>query len=760
MKHLKLLMLFCSMAFTAAAQFSGTGSGSMFDPYRITNADQLNEVRNVSGRNVYFSLDADIDLADWIENNYPVTGWQPIGTIETPFAGIFNGNGHVISNIWVDSPDKDYVGLFGYASDAKFYDINVVNGVYNGHNEVGGIVGQLYWDSNSAISGCSFQGSIEGYSNLGGIAGHSLDITDCHVKETTIKGDGTIGGIAGAVNGKIYGCTFQGEIEGDNLIGGIAGSALFMDECHVSNAVITGGGSVGGIMGSLEQIGKISNCSFQGEITGTRIFVGGIIGITQAGLSITNCQVEQTIINSSSSVVGGIIGCLNYGSEVSGCSFDGNVTGTSAVGGIAGISSGTLTKCFSSGTINCDDDGGGISGEIYNESGSMSDCYSNAIITAEENGGGISALNNGTIRNCYFYGKVSGNTVGGICADNSGSITGCVAANAALSGVVAGRIAGVNTGTLETTQNYALAEMEVTVGGELQNVVDSPENGTARSKVDLMKQATYRAMEWDFTNTWKIDEGTSFPYLPDFYVPVTEITLDNAEVTLDKGLTLGIVATILPENAHNTTVLWSSSNASVATVDCNGLVTAIAAGEAEITATSAGSPEVKAICQVTVNQKLVETIALDKTELSMEKGATWQLMATVMPEDADDKSVTWISSDTGVATVDDNGLVTAVEAGSATITATTNDGSNLSANCSVTVTDPTSGIDNVGVGNVDVSTAKGRIMISGKSGDVPVVVYTLTGQLVHSGNENVIDVTGSSLYIVRIMGNSYKVFVP
>lgn len=724
MKHLKLLMLFCSVAFTAAAQqFSGSGSGTAEDPYRITNADQLNEVRNVCGPDVFFSLEADIDMSSWLNENSPVTGWKPLGSGSEPFEGTFNGNGHVISNVWIDI-FSDTAGLFGNATNAKLYGINIENANYNIENggTLGGIVGILR--ENSAISDCSFQGELFSWTNdIGGIVGTSYaDITNCHVKETKIGTSGWInnfGGIVGSLYGNISGCTFQGFMKCGNGVGGIAGHVEgdFIEDCHVDETTMTlasNFGSFGGIVSSFNaggNGGRISKCSFNGTITahGTYpVAVGGIAVSVSDNALITDCYTSGSI-------------------SVEGRNME------SFVGGILRSSTSST--------------------QVIN-------CYSNVDVETFGYGGGISASNNGTIRNCYFYGKVSGNTVGGICADNSGSITGCVAANAALSGVVAGRIAGVNTGTLETTQNYALAEMEVTVGGELQNVVDSPENGTARSKADLMKQATYRAMEWDFTNTWKIDEGTSFPYLPDFYVPVTEITLNNAGVSLDKGLTLGIVATILPENAHNTTVLWSSSNASVATVDCNGLVTAIAAGEAEITATSAGSPEVKAICQVTVNQKLVETIALDKTELSMEKGATWQLMATVMPEDADDKSVTWISSDTGVATVDDNGLVTAVEAGSATITATTNDGSNLSANCSVTVTDPTSGIDNVGVGNVDVSTAKGRIMISGKSGDVPVVVYTLTGQLVHSGNENVIDVTGSSLYIVRIMGNSYKVFVP
>ncbi len=79
------------------AQFSGSGSGTEKDPYLIFYAEQLSQLRNFLNKpNVYFKLMSDIDLTEWIEENSPVQGWQPIGVEKTPFKGIFDGNGHTI----------------------------------------------------------------------------------------------------------------------------------------------------------------------------------------------------------------------------------------------------------------------------------------------------------------------------------------------------------------------------------------------------------------------------------------------------------------------------------------------------------------------------------------------------------------------------------------------------------------------------------------------------------------------------------------
>lgn len=162
-------------------------------------------------------------------------------------------------------------------------------------------------------------------------------------------------------------------------------------------------------------------------------------------------------------------------------------------------------------------------------------------------------------------------------------------------------------------------------------------------------------------------------------IAVESIAIDKASLEMEVGETAQLTATVTPEDAENKEVIWTSSNEKVATVDETGLVTAIAVGEASIVAACGN---IKTDCPVTVSGKKSESITLDKESITLFEGKTEQLTATVLPEDAEDKTVTWTSSDNSIATVDANGLVTAVAEGNATITATN---TTLSATCAVTV---------------------------------------------------------------------------
>ena len=165
-------------------------------------------------------------------------------------------------------------------------------------------------------------------------------------------------------------------------------------------------------------------------------------------------------------------------------------------------------------------------------------------------------------------------------------------------------------------------------------------------------------------------------------VHVTGITLNRTTMTLEKGKYSTLVATLSPEDATNTNVLWKSSNTSVATVNVYGRVTAVETGTATITATTVDGG-FTATCEVTVAIP-VTGISLNKTETRLTVGDTEILSATIVPNNATNKNITWSSSNTSVATVNSNGKVTAIAAGSALITAKSVDGG-YSATCRVTV---------------------------------------------------------------------------
>ena len=170
---------------------------------------------------------------------------------------------------------------------------------------------------------------------------------------------------------------------------------------------------------------------------------------------------------------------------------------------------------------------------------------------------------------------------------------------------------------------------------------------------------------------------------------VTKITLNKTKLSLDVPETYQLTATITPSDASNKNLIWSSSNESAATVDENGLVTAVGNGTAVIKAESADGSGISASCTVTVidpSKIPVSSITLDKTALSLEAMETYQLTASVSPANAANKALIWTSSNEAVATVDSKCQVTAVAKGTATITATAADGYGTSASCTVTVT--------------------------------------------------------------------------
>lgn len=163
----------------------------------------------------------------------------------------------------------------------------------------------------------------------------------------------------------------------------------------------------------------------------------------------------------------------------------------------------------------------------------------------------------------------------------------------------------------------------------------------------------------------------------------TAISLSNS--TCNVGYTTQLTPTFTPSDTNQTELTWSSNNTSVATVDQTGLVTGVSAGQATITATGEdenGNP-VYGTCTVTVTTVAVTGVSLSKTSSDLTLGSTLTLQATVLPANASNKNVTWTSSNTSVATVN-NGTVIALAIGSSTITVKTVDG-NKTATCVITV---------------------------------------------------------------------------
>ena len=163
---------------------------------------------------------------------------------------------------------------------------------------------------------------------------------------------------------------------------------------------------------------------------------------------------------------------------------------------------------------------------------------------------------------------------------------------------------------------------------------------------------------------------------------IESISLNKSNITLSKGTSETLKATINPsDTTDDKTLKWTSSNPNIATVDNTGKVTAVGGGTATITVKSQNGKE--ASCEVKVTSK-IESISLNKSNITLSKGTSETLKATINPSDAtDDKTLTWKSEDENIAKVDGNGKVTGVGTGTTNITVTTSNGK--SATCKVTV---------------------------------------------------------------------------
>lgn len=242
------------------------------------------------------------------------------------------------------------------------------------------------------------------------------------------------------------------------------------------------------------------------------------------------------------------------------------------------------------------------------------------------------------------------------------------------------------------------------------------------------------------------------------YQPVTELRMDNRSMTVNTGEDIRLTATILPYDADNKSIVWSSDNPDVADVNGKGVVTGVKAGQTVIRATSEDEG-ISDFCVVTVNQP-VTGVSLSKSELSFSKiGDAEQLVASVQPADATNKELNWSSSDESVAIVS-NGRVLCSGYGSAIVYVTTVDGGYM-ASCVVKADDGLTGIDGVAADG-SVSVDNGRLVLKGIPEGMRILVTDISGQVVCSLKGDGTALTtlpdlGKGVFVVKIGNKSCKV---
>jgi len=280
-------------------------------------------------------------------------------------------------------------------------------------------------------------------------------------------------------------------------------------------------------------------------------------------------------------------------------------------------------------------------------------------------GSGITVIESGTFEDCTALTSISfGNKVN-IIRDSA--FSGCV--NLAIVNIPASVV------TIEYAAFYGDSNlMSVTFSGNAPEMQDEVFDGaTAAFKVFYFEGKN------GFTNPW---HGYTTVMVTPTPVQVSSIKLNKTSITLKVTLTAQLISTLLPSNATNKTIKWSSSNPKIATVSALGKIIAKAPGIITITAASWDSLK-KATCKVIVTQPVV-SVKLNKASISILKGKTSKLIPTINPSNSSNKKVTWKSSNTAIATVSSTGAVKGIKKGSCYISVVTVDGKK-SSKCKVIV---------------------------------------------------------------------------
>ncbi len=282
-----LIILTCGLALSplVAQEFAG-GSGTDSDPWQIANANQLNNLHNYTGTahsDKHFIQTADIDLniSPWNSS----LGWDPIGGTysSVAFNGNFDGAGFTISNLYINQPETDYIGLFASISYANIKNVRLVDFNITGQNKVGALTG---YSTNSSIFNCHSDGEMSSQERTGLLIGstYNSQLTLSSARGS-LEGTDYVGGLVGYnLGSSVYYSYSNGAITGNNEVGGMIGyitEGKLVDS--YSHSTVTGIEKVGGLVGYLSGSNAVISRSFATGIVVGETEVGGLLGSNNSG---------------------------------------------------------------------------------------------------------------------------------------------------------------------------------------------------------------------------------------------------------------------------------------------------------------------------------------------------------------------------------------------------------------------------------------------------------------------------------------------
>lgn len=312
----------------AVALTSGmTGCGSAPD-LEIRNWHDLSAITDNLGGHYFLMNDLDSTAAGYAELASTAAnqgkGWQPIGTSDDPFTGNFDGQGHQISDMFINRPDESPVGLFGSVdAGGVIQNVRVVNADVTGEWAVGGLVGENRGDvynsySDGAVNGTDCIGglvggnagdvsssysaaNVTGHWDIGGLVGcsDSYGTVSKSYSVGSVIGEWAVGGLMGGNVGGIVDKSYStGNVTGEDYVGGLAGDNQGTVSNSYSNSSVTGEWYVGGLVGDNDSSGIVGNSYASGSVAGYS-FIGGLVGSNWGTVSNSFWDIDSSGVNES-----------------------------------------------------------------------------------------------------------------------------------------------------------------------------------------------------------------------------------------------------------------------------------------------------------------------------------------------------------------------------------------------------------------------------------------------------------------------------
>ncbi len=351
------------------------GQGTQEDPYLINDLEDLYilTVNNEYwGQGIYIEQTADIDAeaSQYVQGS----GFSPIGyEWGNFFRGNYNGNNHTISHFYVNLPESEYVGLFGYTYGATISNLNIQDIQVYGNEKVGGLVGRTY--ASTLIENCSVTGVVTGTEGsntmVGGLVGNNYEstINNCYT-ETVVNGTYIVGGLVGY-----------------NIASNI-------DNSYALENINCSGHFVGGLVGYNQSESSIENSYALCNVHGVEN-VGGLVAFNDG--SYISKSYSQGQVSSIGAYTGGLVAKNMAGSTISESYSTASVNGAGSYGGgLVADNNGSISDSYASGDVEClDDYVGGLVG-LSSETGQITNCYSTGNVSGTNSIGAFIGFNNGS----------------------------------------------------------------------------------------------------------------------------------------------------------------------------------------------------------------------------------------------------------------------------------------------------------------------------------------------------------------------------